>query len=35
MDQHDLDQCLSVLREKHGMSDDDIEKEMKYDFTWY
>jgi hypothetical protein len=35
LDQNDLDQCLSVLREKHGMSDEEIEKKLKYDFAWF
>jgi hypothetical protein len=35
MDQQDLDQCLAVLREKYGLTDDAIEKKLKYEFHWF
>ena len=35
IDPRDMDQCLNVLREKHGMSNDGIEKKLQYDFAWF
>eukprot|EP00956_Cyclotella_meneghiniana_P031801 scaffold84980_cov33-Cyclotella_meneghiniana.AAC.2 len=35
IDPQDMEQCLSVLRDKHGMSDDDIDKKLQYDFAWF
>ena len=35
MDQRDLDLCLQVLREKHGMSEKDIQKKMMNGFGWF
>ncbi len=31
----DLEECLEVLREKRGMSDEEIAKMMAYDFKWF
>ena len=35
MDQRDLDLCLQVLREKHGMSEKDMQRRMTNDFGWF
>ena len=35
IDPQDMDQCLNVLREKHGMSDYEIEKKLQCDFAWF
>ena len=35
IDPQDMDQCLNVSREKHGMSNDDIEKKLQYNFACF
>lgn len=35
LDQQDLGGCLAVLREKHNMTDDAIEKKLKFEFSWF
>lgn len=35
LDQQDLDSCLAVLREKHNLSDEEIEKKLRYEFSWF
>jgi hypothetical protein len=35
VNQHDLDDCCQVLREKHHLSESDICRKMKYDYDWF